>query len=92
MLSVTRVDLSADLAFADVYVSVFNTAAITGGEKPKRPAAIEGLQSAAGFIQSELARALQTRVTPRLRFHRDTGLREGFDLIQKIDSLSTTSA
>jgi ribosome-binding factor A len=47
----------------------------------------QGLQSAAGFIQSQLAAVMKIRRTPRLRFHADTGLREGFDMIQKIDLL-----
>jgi ribosome-binding factor A len=35
---------------------------------------------------------MKIRLTPRLRFHADTGLREEFDLIQKIDSLVAKEA
>jgi ribosome-binding factor A len=46
-----------------------------------------GLQSAAGFIQAHLAGLMHIRQTPRLRFHEDLGIREGFDMIQKIEGL-----
>jgi ribosome-binding factor A len=80
-LSVTRVDVSRDLVWADVYVSSYKTeAGLAKG--------IEGLTSASGFIQSQLARLMHIRQTPRLRFHEDSGVREGFDMIRKIDSLT----
>jgi ribosome-binding factor A len=80
-LSVTRVEVSRDLSYADVYISGFKS--------PKALAkGVEGLQSAAGFIQSQLARQIRLRQTPKLRFFEDTGVREGFDLIKKIEELS----
>jgi ribosome-binding factor A len=79
-LSVTRVDVSKDFAWADVYVSSYKTEG--GLEK-----GCAGLQSAAGFIQARLAAEMRLRQTPKLRFHADTGIREGMEMIQKIDSL-----
>jgi ribosome-binding factor A len=79
-LSVTRVEVSGDLAWADLYVSSFKTE--TGLGK-----GVAGLQSAAGFIQARLARLMRIRQTPRLRFHADTGIREGFDIVRKIEAL-----
>jgi ribosome-binding factor A len=79
-LSVTRVVVSRDLAYADVYISNIR-------ENGNIPRGAEGLQSAAGFIQAELAASMRTRKTPKLRFHPDLSLREGFDLVQKIDKL-----
>ncbi|MDR2435453.1 MAG: 30S ribosome-binding factor RbfA [Treponema sp.] len=80
-LSITRVDVSKDLSFADVYVSN-----IRAGADIARGA--EGLQSAAGFIQSRLGEAMRIRKIPRLRFHPDPGVREGFDLVKKIERLA----
>jgi ribosome-binding factor A len=83
-ISITRVNVSGDLSYADVYVSnIRETANI------ERNA--EGLQSAAGFIQSRLGAALHIRKSPRLRFHADTSIREGFDLVQKIEQLAEGS-
>ena len=80
-LSVTRVQVSRDFSWAEVYISTFKPgASLAKG--------VLGLQNAAGFIQSQLARAMRIRSTPRLRFHEDPSIREGFDMIKKIESLS----
>ena len=81
-LSVTHVEVSRDLSWADVFVSSYKTG-------PGLSKGVAGLQSAAGFIQSQLGRLMHIRQTPRLRFHEDLGIREGFDLVQKIDALQT---
>ena len=79
-LTVTRVQVSRDFSWAEVYVSTFKPEAnLSRG--------VQGLQSAAGFIQSQLGKEMRIRQTPRLRFHEDPGIREGFEIIKKIESL-----
>ena len=80
-LSVSRVSISRDFSWADVYVSTFKS-----GTNLAR--GVEGLQSAAGFIQSQLAREMRIRQTPRLRFHEDLSVQEGFEMVKKIEDLS----
>jgi len=80
-LSITRVVVSRDLSFADVYVSNIRTGS-------KVETGVKGLESAAGFIQSCLGTGMRIRKIPKLRFHVDKGMREGFDLIKKIDELN----
>jgi len=82
-LSITKVDVSKDLSFADVYVSDIRGKNIDKGT--------EGLQSAAGFIQSQLGSAMRIRKIPHLRFHPDTSIGESFELIKKIDELTGNS-
>jgi ribosome-binding factor A len=81
-LSITRISVSRDLAWADVYVSTF---------KPESSLAkgVAGLQSAAGFIQAQLASVMRIRQTPKLRFHEDMSIREGFEIVQKIEDLNS---
>jgi ribosome-binding factor A len=79
-LSITRVSISRDLAWAEVYVSSFRSDA-------NLERGVAGLQSAAGFIQAQLAAVMHIRQTPRLRFHADSSLKEGFDVVQMIDEL-----
>jgi ribosome-binding factor A len=80
-LSITRVQVSRDLSYADVYVSnIRANANIETGTA--------GLQSAAGFIQAKLGEVMRIRNIPRLRFHADESVREGFDLIKKIEDLA----
>jgi ribosome-binding factor A len=78
-LSITKVNVSKDLSYADVHVSD-----IRGKTTEKE---IEGLQSAAGFIQAQLGAAMHIRKIPRLRFHADTSVGESFELIKKIEEL-----
>jgi len=81
LISITRVTVSKDLSYADIYVSnIRETANLTRNT--------EGLQSAAGFIRSHLSTVLHIRKIPRLRFHPDSGIRDGFDLVQKIEQLT----
>jgi len=49
------------------------------------------LQSAAGFIQAQLNLAMHIRQTPKLRFHEDHSLKEGFDIVKKIEDLNAES-
>lgn len=80
-LSITRVVTSRDLSYADLYVSSFeNEYRIQKG--------VLGLQSAAGFIQAQLNVAMHIRQTPKLRFHEDHSLKEGFEIVKKIEDLN----
>jgi len=78
-LSITKVDVSKDLSFAEVYVSD-----IRGKINEKE---VEGLQSAAGFIQSQLGATMHIRKIPKLRFHADKSIGESFEIIKKIEEL-----
>jgi ribosome-binding factor A len=75
-VSITKVDTSADLHHAKVYISLIATDA----EKEKVLAA---LQSAAGFIAVHSAKKAQLRYFPNLTFKLDTSLDEHLK-IQKI--------
>jgi ribosome-binding factor A len=66
-VTVTGVLVTNDLSHARVMVSV-------PGEDSDKARAIEGLQSAAGFLRSRAARALTTRSVPELHFELDRGL------------------
>jgi len=79
-ISVNRVVVSKDLSYADVFVSD-----IRGKISEKE---VEGLQSAAGFIQSQLGSSMFIRKIPKLRFHADTSIGDSFELIKKIEELN----
>jgi len=66
-VTVTGVLVTNDLSHARVMVSV-------PGEDSDKIRALEGLQSAAGFLRSRAARALTTRSVPELHFELDRGL------------------
>ncbi len=77
MLTINEVKVSRDLAFADVYFTLL-------GEKD-RDVAVETLQGASGFLRSELAKLLNTRKTPMLRFHYDDTVENGQRITRAID-------
>ncbi len=61
---ITDVKVDRELAFADIYVSAV--------EGAKRSAEIlEGLEHAGGFLRHALAKQIELRTFPRLRFHWD---------------------
>jgi ribosome-binding factor A len=66
-VTVTAVLVTPDLSHARVMVSV-------PGEDADKARALEGLQSAAGFLRSRAAKSLTTRSVPELHFELDRGL------------------
>ncbi|HEY3244768.1 MAG TPA: 30S ribosome-binding factor RbfA [Phycisphaerae bacterium] len=75
--SVTRVDVVADLSLARVYVSVMGTP----GEQRRT---FRALQHAAGHVQRLLARQLQTRQCPEVRFVLDPSLKVAAQTMQML--------
>ena len=70
LVSVTDVEVTQDLSFARVFVSV-----LEGGLS--RQQALEGLGHAAGFIRHQLAPRLGLREVPELRFVHDDSIERG---------------
>lgn len=65
MPTVQDVRVSRDLGYADVYFTLL------GQNKEQGGIAESALEHAAGYLRSELAKTLNTRTTPKLRFHYD---------------------
>jgi ribosome-binding factor A len=68
LISVTKVEVSPDLADARVFVSVLPA--------EHSELTMHGLRSAAGFIQSEIAGEVAARRLPRLSFRLDESLKK----------------
>lgn len=65
MVTIQDVKVARDLSYADVYFTLL------GEDISAAPQAEEVLNHAAGFLRSGLAQNINTRITPRLRFHYD---------------------
>lgn len=63
-INVTDVTVDRELAYANIYVS-----ALEGVERSSE--VLNGLNSASGFIRTALAKRIELRSFPRLRFHWD---------------------
>ncbi len=82
VVSVTDVEVTEDLSFARVFVSILQDGAA-------RAAALEALQSAAPFVRRQLAPRLGLREVPELRFQLDASIERGArveDLLRRIAS------
>ena len=81
MVSVTDVEVSHDLSFARVFVSL-----LAEGEERERTLA--ALQRAAGFVRHQLAPRLALREVPDLRFVHDASIERGArveEILRKIE-------
>lgn len=80
MTSIVSVDVTPDLKYAKVFASVL------GSEEDKENTK-EGLISAAPHIRSLLAKSLNLRNTPELKFIIDDSIEYGVNMSKKIDDL-----
>ena len=80
---VSEVEVSGDLGLATVH---FNMLGLDDDPAPVK----EGFEQARGFFRSRVARALQLRRVPELRFRHDTSARRAVELSQLIDEVRGT--
>ena len=72
-VTVTYVEVSADLRLAKVHVSIM-------GDEKKQKLALYGLEHAAGFLQSKVGDRVQMRYTPKLQFFIDLGVKHSIEI------------
>jgi ribosome-binding factor A len=78
--SITRVEVSADLSVARVFVSVL-------APEPRQELCLRALRSSASHLRWLLGQELELRKTPVLDFHLDQSLKRGFETCQIIERL-----
>ena len=66
--TITKVEVSEDMRTAKVYF-------MTRGDEAKERTVQKGLQSSAGFLQSKVAKRIDSRYTPTLQFLVDEGVK-----------------
>ena len=79
-VTVTYVEVSADLRLAKVHVSIM-------GDEIKQNLCLHGLRSSAGFLQNKISNRIDTRYTPRLRFELDQGVKQSIALSKILDDV-----
>lgn len=84
LVTINDVKVAKDLGYADVYFTVMGAkldadieAADNEEEVLIQRQTSKILNDAAGFLRSELARNMTTRIVPQLRFHYDPTLLQG---------------
>ena len=81
-VTVTEVDVTPDLKYAKVYVSVL-------GRDAQWAASFQALDSARGFVWSWLRRHLDLRVTPEITFHPDRSMEHAAHIQSLLAELRT---
>ncbi|HVU90437.1 MAG TPA: 30S ribosome-binding factor RbfA [Pirellulales bacterium] len=77
-VTVTYVEVAPDMRQAKVHVSV-------RGSETKQRLSLQGLKSAAGYLQAKLASRIETRYTPRLEFVLDLGVKKSIEMAQILE-------
>ncbi|MHC4395028.1 MAG: 30S ribosome-binding factor RbfA [Planctomycetota bacterium] len=78
-VSVTKVDMAADLRTADVYISIF------GRDEAAQNKTFAAIQHARSRIQSLLAGRVKSKFCPVLRFHKDEKFKKTLETMKLID-------
>ena len=81
MVTINSVKVSKDLSYADLYVTFMGL-----DEDFDVKESLDVLQHASGFLRSMLAKSIQLRVMPKLRFHFDQTIIDGPKMSRLIDS------
>ena len=76
--SVVAVEVAPDLKTAKAYISVL-------GDEKSQADTIAGLKSAEGYIRSRLAKSINLRNTPEIKFILDQSIEYGINMSHKID-------
>ena len=80
MTSVTAVEVAPDLKTCKAYISVL-------GDEEAQKNTLAGLRSAEGYIRRELARTVNLRNTPQIRFILDKSIAYGVSMSKLIDDV-----
>ncbi|MBE5976828.1 MULTISPECIES: 30S ribosome-binding factor RbfA [Lacrimispora] len=81
MTTVVSVEVTPDLKFCKAYISIL-------GDEEAGKATIEGLKSAEGYIRRELARRVNLRNTPEIKFILDQSIEYGVNMSRLIDEVT----
>lgn len=80
-VTVTGVDVAPDMRTATVQVSIM-------GDEGRQKLCLRGLQNSAGFLQSKVAKRIDTRYTPRLTFEIDDGVKKSLEMARILQDIA----
>lgn len=80
MISITGVDVTKDLRYAKVFVSIFST-------DDSKDESMQALKSSAGFIRREVGKRINLRYTPQILFEIDSSIEHGMHINQILHNI-----
>ena len=81
MTTVTKVEVTRDLRYARIYVSVL-------GDSKEKDETIKGLENAKGFLRREISSKIDLRYTPEPMFFLDESIEKGIYMSKLIDEVN----
>ncbi|WP_337878716.1 30S ribosome-binding factor RbfA [Rheinheimera sp.] len=81
MITVSAVDVSKDLSHAKIFVTFL------GLEQAKVKLNLDILNDASGFIRSLIAKRIQSRIVPTIRFYFDESLDRGINMANLVEQV-----
>lgn len=82
MTSVVAVEVAPDLKSCKAWISVL-------GDEQAQADTLAGLKSAEGYIRNQLARTINLRNTPEIKFIMDQSIAYGVNMSKKIDEVNS---
>ncbi|MBU5482787.1 30S ribosome-binding factor RbfA [Clostridium sp. MSJ-11] len=73
MVSITKVNVTKDLRYAKIYVSIF-------GDDTEKKNTLEVLKNSSGFIRREIGHRINLRYTPEIIFELDNSIEHGMHI------------
>ena len=80
-VTITKVKVSSDLKYADIFVTIFN-------DRKQQKKTLEGLKNATKFIRGELGKDLKIRYVPDIKFIIDKDLEQQYKLLKIITEIN----
>lgn len=81
LVSVTNINVTEDLKFADVYFSIMGQENVNTGE------VIEGLNQIKGFLRKRVAEEIEIRYIPEIRVKLDTSIEHAIKISKLLNDL-----
>lgn len=85
MTSIIEVDVTRDLRYASIYISVL------GSEEEKNDT-LEALKKSSGFVRREIGQKIKARYTPEILFKLDNSIQRGVEMYQTIARVNENKA
>jgi len=82
-VTVTGVEVTPDIRYAKVFVSVL-------GDEQSRAQSVSALEKAKGFVRTELGRTMRFRYTPEIHFKFDTSIEHGARIMKLLEEVKDT--
>lgn len=85
MFTVMEVDVTADLKYADVIISVYSV------DEEKKSKTLQAIRDSAGAVRKILSARMHIRTVPELRFKEDTSMAYGQHIDELLEKINETN-